>query len=242
METSRFDALLRQVVQADSRRHMLGLLGSSVLGGVLATSLGEEAGARKHKKHKKKGKCKNCGACQVCQKGTCKTAPDGTACGAGGRMCQNGGCGCPAGQRDCGGSCAACCPGDECCDDADCADGDICTTDRCQNGTCVHAPDVGADCGAVSHAPNSTCQANGTCAISCTNDTVCQMVNSACICQPDATGSGNHCRVIVGSCEGRQPCTSTAGCPRGQLCQSPPSCNQNVCVDACAAGLTPQRQ
>jgi hypothetical protein len=228
MDHRQFDALTARIGQQVSRRAGLAGLAFAALVGAVPTRA-------KHKKHKKKCKApkKKCGKkCIAVQSDPGNCGSCGHACPAG-QQCVGSHCQCPAGQHDCGGSCAACCPGDECCDNAACDDGNVCTTDTCQDGTCAHTVDLAADCRDFVHSPNGECQVNGSCAIRCTADMECAMVNSACICQPDATGDLKHCRVIVESCEGKPPCESTADCPVGTICQFTSQCDQTVCVDAC---------
>jgi hypothetical protein len=97
MDVHRFDTLVRTCSTPGSRRRLLGLLGSTSLGALLATSVDHDADARNNNKNKK---CKKkCGECQQCKKGrkdTCKPKPDGTLCSTG--SCNNGACGCPADQ------------------------------------------------------------------------------------------------------------------------------------------------
>jgi hypothetical protein len=90
---------------------------------------------RGHVCHDAAGHATDCcitGCCDddgVCQPGTADRACGG-ADGRGG-PCRD----CTAeGQRCCGGVCQ------QCCTDAQCDDGNPCTTDRCQQGACVHEP------------------------------------------------------------------------------------------------------
>jgi hypothetical protein len=84
MDVHRFDTLVRTFSTQGSRRRLFGLLGSTALGGVLATSIADDADAKK-KKCKKK-----CGECQRCKKGKCKPKANGILCSTG--FCQDGTC------------------------------------------------------------------------------------------------------------------------------------------------------
>jgi hypothetical protein len=86
MDVHRFDALVRNLTVEGSRRRLLGLLGGTALGGLLATGFDHDAEAKKKKK-----KCKKkCAECQQCKKGKCKPKANGTTCSTG--FCQDGTC------------------------------------------------------------------------------------------------------------------------------------------------------
>ena len=94
--------------------------------------------------------CPTCDAAHLCPSGCCDTAAG--ACGActGGATCGGGNpgipgfcgctgssCGCPAGQKSCN---DACIPATGCCQDSECNDNNLCTTDACVNNVCVYIP------------------------------------------------------------------------------------------------------
>lgn len=96
MDGTRFDAVLRSLFAARSRRDVAGFMGGLAAAAPLAALLGHTDGEAR----KKKKKCKKCGPCRKCQKGKCRPKPNGTECGGLCEACQGGACVslCPDGQ------------------------------------------------------------------------------------------------------------------------------------------------
>lgn len=175
MDDQRFDALVRGLAQAGSRRQVLrGLLGLGVIAAVPAV---QSAGAaRRPEPTPKPVKCPGqqilvSGAC-VCPAGKAKCGPD--CCPAGAECCDNACCYgtcygeelcCPTGSIVCNGRCHAW----ECCDDGDCAANSICDPDT---HTCQCLPDcTGKKCGddgcggSCGTCPSGQVCSNGRCAV-----------------------------------------------------------------------------
>jgi hypothetical protein len=237
MEIQRFDALSRQLSQGESRRRLLGLFGGTALGGLLATTFGPEAEAKKKKK-KKSCKKKQCGECQICQKGKCKPKPDGTACTDG--ACQGGVCNCPSDQ--------VCELSETCCPEPITAyeGASICSTDdvaqlcSCPAGREACVPDVGElggcclssdacdpDVGCVT----TTCSADN---VSCTLGAASCGTNCECLA---AVEGGHICAdsaTVICSLSGQ--CSNDTECSGGQVCAELGCCGGLTrCVSECAA-------
>jgi hypothetical protein len=177
MEMQRFDALARHFGQGGSRRHLLGLLSGTALGGLIAAGLASDADA---KKRKKKKKCKKCGECQTCRKGRCKAKVDGTACSLG--SCAGGVCTCPDE--------ATCCTNSD-----DCPAG---SGQTCQGGACTCLPGQ-EDSGGVCGTPPTClgffrfCNFSSDC---CSN--LCTGINTTCYC----SDVGEACAADTDCCSG----------------------------------------
>src|SRR5215216_4265304 len=142
MESNHFDALIRTVTVAGSRRTLLG----TFCGGVLATLLHDRTDAKK----------KPCPPCKKRKKGKCKKKlPDGTPCKGG--ACNSGRCVAVAAT-----GCVAQCSGKVCGPDGcggQCGPG--CATGCCKDGACV-AGNTEARCGLHGDACQ-TCDADSSC-------------------------------------------------------------------------------
>jgi hypothetical protein len=160
VEAGRFDALVRLLTVAVSRRTALAL----TLGGALGLSLGPaDAEAKRKKRSKKKKKCKNFSVCQTCRKGKCKSKPTGADCRAG-HVCQDETCVCPPGEEDSGGVCG---------DPPTCAgNGEPClppgTNEDCCGGVCLSVSMEAAFC--VISEDGEPCHTSADCA----NPIVCR--------------------------------------------------------------------
>lgn len=202
----------------------------------------------------------NVGACNA---GTCVAVPQtGVACDDGdfcttGDTCDATGA-CVGTKVDCSGSGDACNVGE--CDPADgscvtspandggpCADdGDVCTTDTCSGGTCVHSPIDGCchsndECADGFVCIDNTCTENPNpeCAgETCDTFTPCSSENADCVCTTLFTGGG-FCVPGSTSCEGLTRCPNGNECPGDALCTVNTCCQENVCVPidlACVLG------
>jgi streptogramin lyase len=145
--------------------------------------------------------------------------------------------------------------GQACCvKDADCGDGNLCTTDTCPvpGGACAHAPianccNTNADCDDANACTSDSCPGAGQ---QCTHPVIAGCCNSnadcddANLCTTDiCSGQGGTCLhpVINGCCNTTLDCTkgnkcSAATCPvPGQFCQGGPiagCCNTDAdCAD-----------
>jgi hypothetical protein len=145
MNADRFDAVIRSLMDARSRRTLLGTALAAVLG---TLELGRTEAKKKCPpcKKRKKGKCK-------------KKKPDGTPCPGG--TCQGGRCVAPTcsdGKKngsetdiDCGGSCPRCGAGQKCNSRNDC------TTGLCTGATCSQCV-LNTDCGLHSNGTQCFCR------------------------------------------------------------------------------------
>lgn len=122
VEAERFEALLRQLSSASSRRKAARALAGLAFGSSVLIR-GTDAAAKRCGpcRKKKKGRCKGSkpngapcgGVCQECRGGACLARPDGSGCGTC-QECQNGSCvtapdntGCNGTGRCLGGTCIA---------------------------------------------------------------------------------------------------------------------------------------
>lgn len=230
MDIQRFDALVRQLGQGETRRRLLGLFGGTALGGLMATTFGPEAEAKKKKKKKKSCKKKKCGECQVCQKGKCQPKADGTACTDG--ACEGGVC---VGINNC--------PPAQVCELAEtcCTDGINCITDVCFCGenqqevcSCPAGDEYceGAD-GAQCCLTGDTCASIGACVTE-----TCSANNGFCEFEWALCGENCGCFSSVG---GAHVCGSLEGfeCPPDpSQCNTDGNCSgDDVCVNVgCRCG------
>lgn len=216
MDIARFDALLRSLAIAPSRR--------SLARGLAALAIGGAAWRRE-------AEAKSCGPCRRKKKGKCKPKPFGTPCGAC-RQCE-------------GGRCIAQCQGDEecvngfcippceppCQSNEDCFYG-VCYTqcnppcgsdEGCVDGTCVdqtggcEAPDnrcadLGANCPNVG--AGFSCALTNTGDPFCTESTGCSRPGAD-LCQSDGDcrtqGWGPNARCIFNcsECDGGNACAAS---------------------------------
>lgn len=136
----------------------------------------------------------------------------------------------------------------------DCNDGNACTTDVCNQGTCVYTNrPAGTPCGTepdtVCDHPDR-CNANGQCADDnlAPVGTVCpddgdfcngvERCDSAGMC----VGSGNPCAapLVCNAAAGRCACTNNSDCSDGLFCNGVETCAAGLCTPAaspCAAGV-----
>ncbi|MFM9106534.1 MAG: hypothetical protein ACKOWF_07525 [Chloroflexota bacterium] len=217
MDSSRFDAMIRDLAAGESRRSVLGAAGAGLLA---ALGFAGPAAA-------KCGKNKPCGECRRCKKGKCKKKPDGAQCSGG--TCQRGQCaasctpscaGRECGGNGCGGSCGSC-PATESCNASgicvctpDCA-GKVCGDDGC-----------GGSCG--------SCAANQTC-----SDGACQCVPSCGgrNCGPDGCGGSCGSCVLGNSCSGGQ-CGVPPTCdPPATFCIDALDCCSSFCNNLGLSGV-----
>ena len=167
MDGDRFDAIVRTLGRAASRRGSLKLLAGGALGAVAARLGVGEAAAACVAAGKQCGKGDKCCAGSKCKGGTCK---------------------CRAGLKDCGKVCKACCTGDDCAIGQACARGRCaCTAASCPNGCCegdvCKDGDATGACGTgggrctVCPEPTegtATCRADGTCGQTCPDARPCR--------------------------------------------------------------------
>ncbi|GJQ40472.1 MAG: hypothetical protein JETCAE02_28840 [Anaerolineaceae bacterium] len=144
---------------------------------------------------------------QHCEGGECVTGPcdDDGDC-APGQECVDGDCtcddddDCPSGDACADGLCEDC-PG-ECCDNADCDDGNPCTMDVCSRGECNHFP--------------KNCDDHNVC-----TDDHCNPIDGSCYhtpssyCDDDNPCTEDECDPVTGECT--HTCDECADCPYG-LC------------------------
>lgn len=183
MDPIRFDRLTQSLGRAASRRAAFAALAA------LGLAASETAVAKPKKKA--------CPPCKRRKRHKCKPAPDGTACGAGGR-CVGGVCqaACGNGQRDCGdGVCQDCCGNNDVPDDDN-----PCTNNVCDHGQVSYPPlQTGAAC------PGGVCDGAGTC-VPCNAGASC------------GTGRPGVCSVGTFDCSSGGPvCVATTG-PQPELC------------------------
>lgn len=228
MDVLRFDALVRQLGQGESRRRFLGLVGGTTLGGLAAVGLASESDARKKKK-KKSCKKKKCGECQACKKGKCLAKTDGTACSGG--TCEDGVCrsvnNCPPAQ--------VCDLAETCCTDGiNSVDGvSYCGADQQAICTCPAGDDFcqGTD-GAQCCLSGDACHESGACVTE-----TCSASNDFCEMEFAACGNGCGC---VSSVDGVNACASfaTFACPTSSECANDAQCpGDDICVNVgCRCG------
>ena len=207
MDADRFEAVLRILAEAPSRRDLARRLVGLTLSGPIAMLGLSTAEAKhkkrkrrkkreKHKKHKKKEKgCNpNCPQCQTCIPATnqCVPLPDTALCD----------------------------------------DGDACTlTDTCRGGICVGGDPVNCDSG--QRCVDGTCICDATsCATGCCEGTTCHLDDDAA-----CGTSGGGCTACTGttpSCGGGDPPTpGVCGCiPPGDPCNigNPAQCCSQTCA------------
>ncbi len=224
MDVHRFDTLVRAFSTQGSRRRVLGLLGGTALGGLLATGFDHDAEAKKKKK-----KCKKkCAECKQCKKGKCKPKANGTPCSTG--TCANGVCACAEDQV---------CELAETC----CTEGINCITDVC---FCGEDQQEVCSCPAGDEYCEGTdgaqcCLAADTCGSfgGCVTDT-CSAGNGVCELEWAACGATCNCVTSTG---GDNLCASLAafeGCPDTSQCATDAQCTgDEVCVNVgcrCSGG------
>ncbi|MBY0280139.1 hypothetical protein K2Z84_32805 [Candidatus Binatia bacterium] len=157
-------------------------------------------------------------------------------------VCNNGGeCSDPGTCQPATGLCSAAVPkgnGSSCTDD-----GNACTVDRCQSGSCTHtAGNAGVVCRAATGAcdvaetctgAGTTCPADGF----ATSATVCRPANGACDLAETCTGtgpacpadgvkpSGTQCRAAAGACDVAESCNgASAACPNDGFVAAATTC------------------
>jgi hypothetical protein len=132
----------------------------------------------------------------------------------------------------------------ECVTASDCADGNACTTDTCNNGTCGNAAIAGCE----SCNQPSDCNDGNACTTETCNGGVCghAAVQGCTPCsQPSDCNDGNACttetcnggvcgNVAIPSCT---PCTTGADCNDGDVC-STDVCQAGACANAPVQGCT----
>jgi len=170
-----------------------------------------------------------------CDPGTgCHTDPhvcEGGVCDEGGNVCVE----CLS-DTDCSGDEAFCNPDNhtcvECLSDATCTDGNLCTTDSCTAGSCVHTNNTnpcndGNACTTGDACGGGTC--NGGAAPNCNDNNPC--TNDSCDPSTGCVHTNN-----TNACNDGNACTTNDTCGGG-ICNGgvPPSCNDNnVCTtDSC---------
>ncbi len=135
-----------------------------------------------------------------------------------------------------------------CAADAECDDGNACTTDTCAPGGCVSAPAAGAcddgdPCTAVDTCTGGQCVGIGS--IDCDDDNVC--TDDACVsgigCQSTpSVGVGG----VAVPCDDGDPCTATDECAAGACvgqgalsCDDGNSCTDDTCEPGVGCQSTP---
>jgi hypothetical protein len=132
-----------------------------------------------------------------------------------------------------------------------CDDGNVCTSDSCQAGSCVHDPIAGCclqdgDCprgqicvdNRCTDNPNPECQGK-----TCGSFEQCSPTNPDCICTTTTSGGG-FCVPGHTPCAGLTRCPS-GDCPTGSLCVEGSCCGEPVCVPTtltCVAGARAARR
>jgi hypothetical protein len=228
MDDQRFDDLTRALASTASRRRVLtGLVG--LAGGLFVSVTGSAQNG--------------CPPNQVSRRGS------GCVCRTTGRPPENGVCPCPSGQIDCGGRCA------ECCADADCEDGNLCTTNTCPDGRCRRArvvcPPASNQCLVAQCRPDTGCletpMADGTpCEDGdpCTLNDTCQA--GVCMAGPprdcsefDVPCSPSVCDVGTGDCRPAPLPDGTTCGGEVDLCAEPGSCLAGACQPGQPIPCTP---
>lgn len=115
-----------------------------------------------------------------------------------------------------------------CVNNVDCNDGNPCTTDTCDNGSCTYTPVPGcclnsAECDDGSACTTDACT-NNVCThtpISCDDGNACTMDScdpqTGCVHTPTNCDDGNPC--TIDSCDAQLGCQHTpVSCPQGQAC------------------------
>jgi hypothetical protein len=114
-------------------------------------------------------------------------------------------------------------------DPADSDDGNVCTSDSCQNGAPIHAVQAGAAC------LGGICSPNGVCTAGCTQDSDCPQGNTECTRQTCVQGTckrvppGTLCNGFLDQCDDTGNCVdcwNSGGCDECCVCQN------KVCVPA----------
>lgn len=238
MDDQRFDAFVRGLAGASSRRQVLrGLLG---LGGLAAAStLRSAEAARRPSPTPTPVRCPGeqipgSGGC-VCPAGKAKCGPD--CCPAGAQCCDNACCYgicygeelcCPTGSIVCDGQCRAW----ECCSDSDCSPGSTCHP---ETHTCQCIPDCtgktcgddgcGGSCGSCEGqiCLNGSCASCGSGTMYCEGDGQChQCCSSSAECAATQGGSADCWTCNSQSCNQTVPqCAPSLGynCCAGFLCE-----------------------
>lgn len=117
-------------------------------------------------------------------------------------------------------------PPPECIDSTDCEDGDVCTTDSCTAGECIHAQTTGTPCNDGDACTVGDACASGTC-VGWTLD--CSHLDGQCtygVCDPQ-----------LAECAAAPHAPGTA-CDDGSACTTGDVCDAGVCrgTESCAAG------
>ena len=180
MDTDRFDALLRSLLGAPSRRGALRLLASSALGGLLTLGSGEGLAKKRGKGKKGKGKKKRSSAPLAAPGVVCTPQCLGRRCGGNG----------------CGGSCGACAecqtcqPGLGLCPMTPGSDAAPCSGGACCGGACCP--------------PSCQCGVSGSFA----DQVASWLAESQGLPYPAcfATGTGQTCGAIGGTCPSGTTC------------------------------------
>ena len=107
----------------------------------------------------------------------------------------------------------------ECTTAAQCDDSNLCTTDTCSSGTCVHA--------AINCNDNLFCTGTETCSLALG----CQSSGTPCVAGQICDETNNQCNAIPGYCD------SPDDCDDGLYCNGAETCN--LAVNTCSAGTAP---
>ncbi len=124
-----------------------------------------------------------------------------------------------------------------CVSDSDCADGNPCTDDTCNNGaSCQHAARTSGSC-----EDGNLCTTNDTCVAGvCVGGPppVC-VDNNPCTTDTCSPGLGCVFPPAAGSCDDGDPCTTGDACSAGHCVGTPMNCSDgNPCTDdTCSGGI-----
>jgi hypothetical protein len=216
MDATRFDALLRSLAVAPSRRGLARVVTALVFGGALGAAALEAAAKTcpPCRNKNKQGQCKKkepdgtpCGKCKACDDGKCQPKTNGTPCGTC-HWCQKGVCKPRQNGTKCG-------PG---------------PCDACQEGACVTGPD-GTVCGTNKVCNHGQCECepvpagnNKPVGAACDAEKPAECSSGVCGC----SGSVCPCFCRENGCVGTgQVCGNTFDCCEGLCLQGSP----NTCID-----------
>jgi hypothetical protein len=206
MDADCFEALIRLLIPASSRRGVLAGLATSLLAALSLGPSSEQAAARRRRRCRRP-----CGPCKRCRRGRCRSTCRGPL------TCQDGNCRCPGGGQLCGRICT-----DLATDSANCGScGNQCGAGQgCFEGRCLTA--VGT-CTAGSDACVALIGCNAIASCACWTS-----VTGAIRCgETPGGGGGSFC----GHCTSNEDCISRFGA--GAFCAACCGASGRICKVPC---------